>query len=124
MSWDLIVSMAFRCYLQNMRPSLDEIPNEIVPLLQSCWDENSNNRPEFEEITVSLSNILQTLFPDEPKSSISNVVVTEHPKSTVKEESYKTRTKPPLKNKTGDPKVKKRRRSLADWFSCHSCGFF
>ncbi|CAA7019407.1 unnamed protein product [Microthlaspi erraticum] len=45
----------------NERPSLRGIPNEAVPILESCWAEDPEARPEFEEITVLLTNLLTTL---------------------------------------------------------------
>ncbi|KAL2498446.1 Protein kinase superfamily protein [Abeliophyllum distichum] len=45
----------------NRRPSIDNIPAEIVPLLQSCWAENPEDRPEFLQITGVLKNFLHSL---------------------------------------------------------------
>lgn len=40
------------------------IPDEIVPILESCWAEDPNVRPEFKEITVLLTNLLNSLSSD------------------------------------------------------------
>jgi hypothetical protein len=48
--------------LQNIRPSLDELPEDIVPLLQSCWVEDPKLRPEFKEITKTLIRILHNIY--------------------------------------------------------------
>ncbi|XP_022132441.1 serine/threonine-protein kinase STY17-like [Momordica charantia] len=45
---------------KKIRPSLEEIPEDIAPLLQSCWAEDPSGRPEFTEVTDSLCNLLQT----------------------------------------------------------------
>lgn len=47
-------------WLQNHRPSTDGIPKHVLPLLRSCWAQQPMDRPEFEQITAYLSNILCT----------------------------------------------------------------
>ncbi|XP_045809818.1 serine/threonine/tyrosine-protein kinase HT1-like [Trifolium pratense] len=54
--------MAAYATMNNIRPSLDEFPEEIVPLLQSCWVEDPKLRPEFKEITGTLIRILQNIY--------------------------------------------------------------
>jgi hypothetical protein len=49
-------------WLQNIRPSLDELLEDIVPLLQSCWVEDPKLRPEFKEITETLRKILLNIY--------------------------------------------------------------
>jgi hypothetical protein len=49
-------------WLQNIRPSLDELLEDIVPLLQSCWVEDPKLRPEFKEITEILRKILLNIY--------------------------------------------------------------
>lgn len=48
--------------MQNMRPSVDGFPKDILPLLQSCWDDDPKLRPEFTEIVETLKRILQNLY--------------------------------------------------------------
>ncbi|XP_057971289.1 serine/threonine/tyrosine-protein kinase HT1-like [Malania oleifera] len=43
---------------KNQRPSLENLPKEFVPLLQSCWAEDPAQRPEFMQITDILISIL------------------------------------------------------------------
>ena len=57
--------------IQNIRPSLEDIPEDIAPLLQSCWSEDPNGRPEFTQVIDSLSNLLQTFVLKE--SSLPNM---------------------------------------------------
>lgn len=40
--------------MQNVRPSVEELPQYVVPLLQSCWAEDPKLRPKFKEITQKL----------------------------------------------------------------------
>ncbi|XP_073057460.1 serine/threonine/tyrosine-protein kinase HT1-like [Primulina eburnea] len=46
---------------KNQRPSIDKIPAGIVPLLQSCWAENSEDRPEFVQIAEFIGNFLDSI---------------------------------------------------------------
>ena len=48
--------------MQNIRPSLAEFPEDIISLLESCWEENPKLRPEFKEITEILIRILSDLY--------------------------------------------------------------
>lgn len=41
---------------------MDEFPEDIIPLLKSCWAENPILRPEFKEITEILIKILHNLY--------------------------------------------------------------
>ncbi|KAK1588408.1 hypothetical protein Q3G72_023015 [Acer saccharum] len=50
---------------KNQRPSLENLPEEVVTLLRSCWDEDPKVRPEFSEITVTLTKLLEKLCPIE-----------------------------------------------------------
>ncbi|KAI4327564.1 hypothetical protein L6164_020009 [Bauhinia variegata] len=54
---------AYAAAAKNKRPSLDEIPEDIVPLLQSCWAEDPMQRPEFVEIRETLTKIFPKRFP-------------------------------------------------------------
>ncbi|XWS33731.1 hypothetical protein CRYUN_Cryun22dG0108700 [Craigia yunnanensis] len=52
---------------KNERPSVESLPRDIASLLQSCWAEDPNIRPEFKEITVSLTNFLHNFCSTETK---------------------------------------------------------
>lgn len=54
------MTVIYHFFIQKIRPSLEEIPEDIAPLLQSCWAEDPSGRPEFTEVTDSLCNLLQT----------------------------------------------------------------
>ncbi|CAL5324771.1 unnamed protein product [Camellia sinensis] len=46
---------------KNLRPSMDNIPKDIAPLLESCWAEDPEERPEFVQITDFLLNFLRSM---------------------------------------------------------------
>ncbi|XP_030529639.1 serine/threonine/tyrosine-protein kinase HT1-like [Rhodamnia argentea] len=46
---------------RSIRPSVESIPREIIPLLQSCWAHDPSCRPEFTEVTGFLSGVLDKL---------------------------------------------------------------
>ncbi|ESQ31150.1 hypothetical protein EUTSA_v10004342mg [Eutrema salsugineum] len=54
---------------KNQRPSLENLPEGVVSILQACWAEDPKARPEFKEITVSLTNLLRSLCSDNDDSS-------------------------------------------------------
>ncbi|KAL5704815.1 hypothetical protein ACHQM5_023189 [Ranunculus cassubicifolius] len=47
--------------IKKERPSLDNVPSELVPLLESCWAEDPAGRPEFSDIIVTLSKFYESL---------------------------------------------------------------
>ncbi|CAI8588731.1 unnamed protein product [Vicia faba] len=48
--------------LHNLRPCLDDFPEDITLLLQSCWMEDPKLRPEFKEISEILITILHNIY--------------------------------------------------------------
>ncbi|KAL5099400.1 hypothetical protein RYX36_003727 [Vicia faba] len=48
--------------LHNLRPCLDDFPEDITLLLQSCWMEDPKLRPEFKEISEILIRILHNIY--------------------------------------------------------------
>ncbi|KAF3677648.1 putative G-box-binding factor 1-like [Capsicum annuum] len=64
-----------------MRPSTETIPSDIEPLLSSCWAEDPAERPEFEQISDFLENILRNVCAS--STSSPNIFEPEH--STSKE---------------------------------------
>lgn len=57
-------------FLQDQRPSLMDIPGELVGIIASCWAEDPNARPEFKEITITLTNLLRSVCIDSSCESI------------------------------------------------------
>lgn len=51
---------------QNVRPSAENIPEELAIILTSCWQEDANARPNFTQIIQMLLNYLYTISPPEP----------------------------------------------------------
>ncbi|KAK2986853.1 hypothetical protein RJ640_011078 [Escallonia rubra] len=47
--------------VKNQRPSIDDIPKDFVPLLESCWAEEPADRPEFMQITDFLASFLRNM---------------------------------------------------------------
>lgn len=48
-----------------MRPSAEELPQELAAILTSCWQEDPNARPNFSQIIQMLLNYLYTISPPE-----------------------------------------------------------
>ncbi|OMO56858.1 hypothetical protein CCACVL1_26214 [Corchorus capsularis] len=46
---------------KNVRPSVEELPEEMASLLQSSWAADPKSRPEFKEVTAALTDFLVTL---------------------------------------------------------------
>lgn len=49
---------------------MEDLPEEIVPLLKSCWAQDPKARPEFTEITVFLANYLNSTEVIRPISTV------------------------------------------------------
>uniref|UniRef100_A0A0C9QN92 TSA: Wollemia nobilis Ref_Wollemi_Transcript_18873_2621 transcribed RNA sequence n=1 Tax=Wollemia nobilis TaxID=56998 RepID=A0A0C9QN92_9CONI len=56
---------AYAAAFKNARPSVENLPEELVFILQSCWAEDPNVRPGFTQIVRMLSAYLSTLPPPE-----------------------------------------------------------
>ena len=64
----LLVADKLKCFFwfQNVRPSAENIPEELAVILTSCWQEDPNARPNFTQISQMLLNYLYTISPPEP----------------------------------------------------------
>ncbi|XVF08423.1 hypothetical protein REPUB_Repub07fG0002500 [Reevesia pubescens] len=51
-----------------VRPSAENLPEELAIILTSCWKEDPNARPNFSQIIQMLLNYLSSIFP--PQSAI------------------------------------------------------
>lgn len=49
-----------------MRPSAENLPEELSMILTSCWKEDPETRPNFSQIIHMLLNYLYTVCPPEP----------------------------------------------------------
>lgn len=68
-----------------MRPCLDDFPEDITLLLQTCWMEDPKLRPEFKEITETLIRILHDIH-TKKINELSNLKVVEEVDSESEEE--------------------------------------
>ncbi|XP_072959763.1 serine/threonine-protein kinase STY13-like [Typha angustifolia] len=57
---------AYAAAFKNIRPSADDLPEELAMILTSCWKEDPNARPNFSQIVQMLLHYLSTLQPPEP----------------------------------------------------------
>ncbi|PIA52542.1 hypothetical protein AQUCO_01000428v1 [Aquilegia coerulea] len=94
--------------VNNRRPSLDDLPPDLVPLLESCWAEDPASRPEFKEIIVTLSNLLESLQVTQNTSTHQQIF-------ELGTESPGTRR---LMDKSGDLEGRKSRSSSPKFLRC------
>lgn len=57
---------AYAAAFKNVRPSAENLPEELVIILTSCWKEDPNDRPNFSQIIQMLLNYLSTVAPPKP----------------------------------------------------------
>ncbi|ERN13816.1 serine/threonine-protein kinase HT1 isoform X1 [Amborella trichopoda] len=65
---------AYAAAFKNVRPSADDLPEELARILTSCWQEDPNSRPNFSQIGQMLRNYLYTISP--PVTSVPSHVFT------------------------------------------------
>ncbi|VAI58023.1 unnamed protein product [Triticum turgidum subsp. durum] len=56
---------AYAAAFKNIRPSADNLPEELSEILTSCWKEDPSDRPNFTQIVQMLLHYLSTLSPPE-----------------------------------------------------------
>lgn len=57
---------AYAAAFKNVRPSADDLPKDLAMIVTSCWQEDPNARPNFNQIIQMLLNSLSTISPPEP----------------------------------------------------------
>ncbi|GKV07806.1 hypothetical protein SLEP1_g19525 [Rubroshorea leprosula] len=57
---------AYAAAFKNVRPSADDLPEDLASIVTSCWQEDPNSRPNFTQIIQTLLNYLSTISPPEP----------------------------------------------------------
>ncbi|KAM1209667.1 hypothetical protein EV1_015235 [Malus domestica] len=67
---------AYAAAFKNVRPSSENIPEELNIILTSCWQEDPNARPNFSQIIQMLLDFLYTISP--PKPAIPPRIFTEN----------------------------------------------
>ncbi|KAI3748097.1 hypothetical protein L6452_10967 [Arctium lappa] len=57
---------AYAAAFKNVRPSADGLPEDLALIVTSCWKEDPNGRPNFDQIIQMLHHYLSANFPPEP----------------------------------------------------------
>ncbi|KAJ7952968.1 Protein kinase [Quillaja saponaria] len=112
-SYSIIAAFAMA---NNQRPSVDELPSDIIPLVESCWAADPRDRPEFVEITESLT----TFFRNKCKPVIppSDMIEIDNPRNTMELEES-----PSADTEKAESKVDNKSRKLK-WSSLRFLKFF
>ncbi|KAL3844854.1 hypothetical protein ACJIZ3_002257 [Penstemon smallii] len=92
----------------NRRPSMDNIPAQIAPLLESCWAKNPEDRPEFVKITQFLENFLHSITSPNTEPSLREAA--EYSRS--KRKNHDSPATNCLMDRSKLKETKKKRRSL------------
>nr|XP_016513088.1 PREDICTED: serine/threonine-protein kinase HT1-like [Nicotiana tabacum] len=124
--------MAANATAKNLRPSTDNIPKDIVPLISSCWSEDPADRPEFAQISDILANILgdayiqQTITPNlsEGKQPAAYTPQTITPNLSDKDQS----TSEEIANSSGtnnlmDKSAENKKKKSKSWLCCFKSGY-
>ncbi|XP_022873266.1 serine/threonine-protein kinase HT1-like isoform X2 [Olea europaea var. sylvestris] len=56
---------AYAAAFKNVRPSADDLPDDLALIVTSCWKEDPNARPNFSQIIQMLLHSLSTISPPE-----------------------------------------------------------
>lgn len=51
---------------QNVRPSAENLPEDLANIVTACWKEDPNERPNFSQIIQMLLHYLSTIAAPEP----------------------------------------------------------
>lgn len=100
---------------QNVRPSSDNLPEELAIVLTSCWKENPNDRPNFSQIIQMLLNYLYTIAPPEP-AILSRIITSEN--RVLAPESPGTSSLMARCDATGETPKARKESKLKGFFSC------
>ncbi|KAI3785805.1 hypothetical protein L1987_44930 [Smallanthus sonchifolius] len=57
---------AYAAAFKNVRPSLENLPEDLAMILSSCWMEDPDARPNFSQIIQMLLNYFSTISPSKP----------------------------------------------------------
>ncbi|KAK6913068.1 Serine-threonine/tyrosine-protein kinase, catalytic domain [Dillenia turbinata] len=57
---------AYAAAFKNVRPSAENLPEELALIVTSCWKEDPNARPNFSQIIQMLLRYLSSITPPEP----------------------------------------------------------
>ncbi|XP_059294223.1 serine/threonine-protein kinase STY13-like isoform X1 [Lycium ferocissimum] len=57
---------AYAAAFKSVRPSTDDLPEDLAVIVTSCWKEDPNTRPNFTQIIQMLLHFLSSVSPPEP----------------------------------------------------------
>lgn len=57
---------AYAAAFKNVRPSAENLPEDLALIVTSCWKEDPNDRPDFSQIIEMLLHYLSMISPPEP----------------------------------------------------------
>ncbi|XP_060191956.1 serine/threonine-protein kinase STY13-like isoform X2 [Lycium barbarum] len=57
---------AYAAAFKSVRPSTDDLPEDLAVIVTSCWKEDPNTRPNFTQIIQMLLQFLSSVSPPEP----------------------------------------------------------
>ncbi|XP_022134068.1 serine/threonine-protein kinase HT1-like isoform X2 [Momordica charantia] len=60
---------AYAAAFKNLRPSAENLPEDLAPVITSCWTEDPNARPNFSQIIQMLLRYLSTISSEEHVTS-------------------------------------------------------
>lgn len=77
-------------FVQNVRPSADDLPKDVAVIVTLCWKEDPKDRPNFSQI---IQMLLCTISPPEPvyTSASRNAVLADDTPKTPIEVEHKQR---------------------------------
>lgn len=110
---------AYAAAFKNMRPSADNLPEELAIILTSCWKEDPDARPNFSQIIQMLLHYFSTSLPSEPMIP-SRVFLSEN--TLLSPESPGTSSLMAVHDDLGDtPKAKMKNKPKGFFFCFNQC---
>ncbi|XP_062170325.1 serine/threonine-protein kinase STY13 [Alnus glutinosa] len=110
---------AYAAAFKNVRPSAEDLPEELATILTSCWQEDPNARPNFGQIIQMLLNYLYTISPPEP-SIPARIFMSEN--TVLPPESPGTSSLMAVRDDTGDtPKAEMEDKPKGFFFCFNQC---
>ncbi|XP_071710322.1 serine/threonine-protein kinase STY13-like [Rutidosis leptorrhynchoides] len=100
---------AYAAAFKNVRPSADDLPEDLALIVTSCWKEDPNARPNFTQIIQMLLHYLSTTTNSPPSESapipprMFNVFIPDSPGTSTLISKEDETPKTPLKNSPGGP---------------------
>ncbi|CAH1437724.1 unnamed protein product [Lactuca virosa] len=61
---------AYAAAFKNVRPSAEDLPEDLALIVTSCWKEDPNARPNFSQIIQMLNHYLSANLPPEPGPTV------------------------------------------------------